>query len=102
MHNDEPWPGAVKDDIDEFVEEAVNLYTNEEAWNKAQQNATPLLHTRYDSKILGPDLIETIHEAMNDLEQHRLNNFTGAMLKHHTMASTKYMSQWIEAKNKTI
>ena len=102
MHNDEPWPGAVKDDIDEFVEEAINLYTNEEAWSKAQQNATPLLHARYDGKILGPKFISKIHEVMQNLEQHRLNNFTGAMLKHHTMASTKYMSQWIEAKNKTI
>ena len=102
MHSDEPWAGAVTDELDIFVEEAVKLYTNEEAWSKAQQNATPLLHTRYDGKILGPKFISKIHEVMQNLEQHRLNNFTGAMLKHHTMASTKYMSQWIEAKNKTI
>ena len=102
MHSDEPWPGAVTDELDVFVEEAVKLYTNEEAWSKAQQNATPLLHARYDTKVLGPHLIEQIHEVADNLDQHRLHNFTGAMLKHHTMASTKYMSQWIEAKNKTV
>lgn len=34
------------------------------------------------------------------LDQHRLKNFTGAMLRHHTMKSTQYMAQWIEAKNR--
>ncbi len=102
MHSDEPWPGAVTDELDEFVDEAVKLYTNEEAWNKAQHNATPILQAHYDSKVLGPHLIDKINNILNNIDQHRLNNFTGAMLKHHTMASTKYMSQWIEAKNKTI
>jgi len=102
MHDEEPWPGSVSDDINKFVNEAVELYTNEEAWTKAQGNASTLLHARYDSKVLGTALIAKITEVEENLEQHRLNNFTGAMLKHHTMASTKYMSQWIEAKNKTI
>ena len=102
MHDEEPWPGSVSDDINEFVDEAVELYTNEGAWIKAQENASTLLHARYDNKVLGTALIAKITEVEENLEQHRLNNFTGAMLKHHTMASTKYMSQWIEAKNKTI
>ncbi|MEG3695920.1 glycosyltransferase, partial [Vibrio coralliirubri] len=36
----------------------------------------------------------------SELESHRLDNFFGSMLKHHSMASTKYMSQWIAEKNK--
>jgi hypothetical protein len=35
-----------------------------------------------------------------NLESHRLNNFMGSMLQYHTMKSTKYMSRWIEEKNK--
>jgi hypothetical protein len=34
-----------------------------------------------------------------NLQKHRLNNFMGS-LQHHTLKSTKYMSMWIEAKNK--
>jgi hypothetical protein len=49
--------------------------------------------------VLGAQLINKIKEVEENLTQHRLNNFTGAMLK-HPMASTKYMSQWITAKNK--
>jgi len=100
MHDEDPWPGRVADDINEFVEEAVELYTNEEAWTSAQRNAHTLLHARYDSKVLGAGLINKINKVSDNLDQHRLNNFTGSMLKHHTMMSTKYMSQWIEAKNK--
>ena len=100
MHDQEPWAGMVADNVEDFVEAAVKLYTDEEAWNKAQKHGTALLHSRYNSKILGQDLIEKIKEVQKNLEQHRLNNFTGAMLKHHSMMSTKYMSQWINEKNK--
>ncbi|WP_309496545.1 glycosyltransferase [Sulfurovum sp.] len=100
MHKTEPWGGAVHDTIDDFIKAAVDLYNDEARWHKAQENATILLHTYYDSIKLGDHLIAKIHEVEKDLEEHRLNNFTGAMLRHHSMASTKYMSQWITEKNK--
>jgi O-antigen biosynthesis protein len=28
-----------------------------------------------------------------------LQHFYGAMLRHHSLKSTRYMAQWIEAKN---
>lgn len=33
-----------------------------------------------------------------DLRAHRLRNFTGAMLRHHSLKSTMYLSKWIELK----
>jgi glycosyltransferase involved in cell wall biosynthesis len=100
MHKDEPWGGTVTDDVEAFVEAAVKLYTDEEAWVEAQKNGTALLHAHYDAKKLGVQLMEKILTTEENLTQHRLNNFTGAMLKHHSMMSTKYMSQWIAEKNK--
>jgi len=100
MHSSESWPGAVTDDMAMFVESAVNLYEDENAWIHAQSYCVELIKEQYDENHLGKDLIEKIVKTKQDLTQHRLNNFTGAMLKHHTMASTKYMSQWIAAKNK--
>ena len=41
-----------------------------------------------------------LSELGQNLQAHRLNNFTGAMLQHHTASSTRYMAQWIEAKNR--
>ncbi len=100
MHNNEPWGGSVADNLDAFVDAAVKLYSDEEAWIAAQKDGTALLHAQYDSKMLGDVLIEKVLEVEEILEQHRLKNFTGAMLKHHSMMSTKYMSQWIAEKNK--
>ena len=100
MHNNEPWGGAVEDDVEAYINAAVKLYTDESAWVEAQKNGTTLLHAYYDAKVLGDSLIEKILDVEENLTQHRLNNFTGAMLKHHSMMSTKYMSQWIAEKNK--
>jgi glycosyltransferase involved in cell wall biosynthesis len=102
MHEGETWSGAISDDTDTFVREAVALYNDEKNWIKAQKNGTRLLHTYYDAKTLGEKLIKKIAGIEKNLMQHRLDNFIGAMLKHHTMASTKYMSQWIAEKNKSV
>ncbi|MEZ8368248.1 glycosyltransferase [Vibrio splendidus] len=95
------WPGAVADDIDEFVEQAVALYKDEEKWLKAQSQCHSILEAHYEQNQLGDKLIERLTALESELESHRLDNFFGSMLKHHSMASTKYMSQWIAEKNKT-
>lgn len=100
MHQQEQWPGAITDTDEAFVKSAVSLYNDEVLWNKAKNNCHALLSARYNSKKLGASFVEKIMSTASTLEQHRLNNFNGAMLKHHSMASTKYMSQWIAAKNK--
>ncbi|MEZ8409603.1 glycosyltransferase [Vibrio splendidus] len=95
------WSGAVADDIDEFVEAAVALYKDEEKWLKAQSQCHSILEAHYEQNQLGDTLIERLTALESELESHRLDNFFGSMLKHHSMASTKYMSQWIAEKNKT-
>jgi len=96
---DENWPGVISDDIEEFVDKAVELYTNESLWLEKQKNAKSLLEKHYNKKELEVKLLDKIKDVYNNLEEHRTNNFLGSMLKHHTMASTKYMSQWIAEKN---
>ena len=102
MYENETWPGFISDDLEEFAKKAVELYNDEKLWNEAKENSTVLLKSKYDENILSKKLIEKVDEVYKNLEEHRLNNFTGSMLRHHSMASTKYMSQWIEEKNKNI
>lgn len=94
------WPGAVADNKLDFVEQAVELYWAEKNWKAAQQKATTLLASEYNADVHSKKLIEKINVTLDGLQQHRLNNFTGAMLKHHSLMSTKYMSQWIAEKIK--
>ncbi|MFS1437040.1 glycosyltransferase [Shewanella sp. 10N.286.48.A6] len=99
MVEDEPWPGVINDDMAAFAQAAVDLYRDESRWLEAQSHASNLLSARYDGQTLGRKWMEKLTQTLENIDQHRLNNFTGAMMKHHSMASTKYMSQWIAAKN---
>lgn len=102
MHNDLPWPGKIANTADDFANAAVEMYTNQSDFEQAQQDGNTLLNTLYDKAQLSAVLIKKIDSISSDLEAHREKNFTGQMLKHHTMRSTQYMSQWIAEKNKKL
>ena len=100
MHGNLPWPGAITQNAEEFANAAVSIYSNEAEFKTAQKAGSALLHTMYDKAQLSHNLIEKIQLVSESLSTHRMKNFTGQMLKHHTMRSTQYMSQWIAEKNK--
>lgn len=100
MHGALPWPGAVASTGEALAEAAVQLYNDPARWQQAQQQGLQLLAARYDRRQHSTALVERIEYALGDLDQHRLFNFTGAMLRHHQHKSTQYMAQWIEAKNR--
>ncbi|MFP3515565.1 glycosyltransferase [Pseudomonas sp. SIMBA_077] len=100
MHGDWPWPGAIEQSASAIADAAVQLYQNPQAWRQAQQHGQTLLKARYLQSTHGPALVQRIKDCLAQLKQHRRNNFTGAMLRHHQHKSTQYMSQWIEAKNR--
>jgi len=99
MHGELPWNGVIADDPEAFAEAAVELYQNQTLWQQSQQHGINIINQFYDKAQLGSQLIARLDQLENELETHRLNNFTGAMLRHHSMKSTQYMAQWIEAKN---
>ncbi|MFV5694753.1 glycosyltransferase [Flavobacterium sp. LB3P122] len=100
MHGDLPWNGFVTDDITDFTDKAVQLYQDKNIWIKAQQNGITIINQRYLRGLFEDDFVKVVMILQADLQKHRLNNFIGSMLQHHTLKSTKYMSLWIEAKNK--
>ncbi|WP_291123433.1 glycosyltransferase family 4 protein, partial [Flavobacterium sp. UBA6046] len=102
MHGNLPWSGFIADDSQVFADAAVELYQDKTLWLKAQENGFRIIEKRYLKALFVDDLIQHILKVQNHLKQHRLHNFMGAMLQHHTLTSTKYMSRWIEEKNKKI
>lgn len=102
MHNELPWPGKIADTADDFANAAVKMYNNQSEFEQAQQDGNTLLNTLYDKAQLSAALIQKVDSISSDLNAHREKNFTGQMLKHHTMRSTQYMSQWIAEKNKKL
>jgi glycosyltransferase involved in cell wall biosynthesis len=100
MHNKLPWNGFVTDDPIEFALESVELYTNEKLWEKAQQQGVEIINVCYSKEKYEKKLMNKIKDILKNSSDHRLKNFIGSMLLHHTIQSTKYMSKWIEEKNK--
>lgn len=100
MHNDLPWNGFINDDVEEFANQAILLYQDENLWKQSQKNGIAIINECYLKSKYSTELIATINVLLNDLESHRLHNFMGSLLQHHTLKSTKYMAKWIEAKNK--
>src|SRR5690606_33508777 len=97
--SDMPWNGIIADSSLEFAAAALELYGNRAQWETARENGAAIINTFYDKKVLESILSDKITGLRSNLKKHRARNFIGSMLLHHTMASTKYMSKWIEAKN---
>ena len=94
------WNGSVVDDEKRFAAEAVKLYQDKKLWEQAQQNGFALIEKRFTNTQFNKQIIKTLLQIQTEIIAHRQNNFTGSMLLHHTMQSTKFMSKWIEEKNK--
>jgi glycosyltransferase involved in cell wall biosynthesis len=102
MHGNLDWNGIVADTTEEFADAAVKLYSDKGLWQQAQKNGIRIINNCYSKELFGEQLIRHIIATQQNIATHRLHNFTGAMLMHHTMMSTKYMSRWIETKNKIL
>lgn len=100
MHGTMSWNGAITDSPDEFAEKTIELYQNKIAWKEAQQNGFSILSSRFSKDNFDMILEHALEDKIIHFEENRSENFTGLMLLHHSMQSTKYMSKWIEAKNK--
>jgi hypothetical protein len=95
-----PWNGYIADDEVSFANQATKLYQNKMEWIKAQGNGIQIINKRYYKVIFESDFAQQIDLILFNIKQHRLNNFMGELLQHHTLKSTKYMARWIEEKNK--
>lgn len=100
MNEDLEWNGFVVDDPDQFIEKAIQLYSEKYTWERAQENGLKIINTLYDAQQLGKAFINRILNIQDHLQEHRRKNFVGSLLQHHTMQSTKYMSKWIEEKGR--
>lgn len=100
MHANLPWNGFIADDIQEYAKRSILLYQDENLWKQSQKNGIAIVNDCYQKNSYSPELINVVHSLLKDSESHRLHNFMGSLLQHHTLKSTKYMAKWIEAKNK--
>lgn len=100
LNGEYDWPGFISNDPMVLVEKAVELYSNESIWKEAQRAGMNVINNRFQKTNFDESLIQVIQNLKSELKKHRQANFLGSLVSHHSMASTKYMSKWIEEKNK--
>ena len=98
MNGNMDWNGFIKDDPAGFAKAAVLLYNNEDRWCEAQENGFKIINSRFTSALFYEKFLGRLQEILNDLVAHRNSNFIGAMLMHHRMKSTYFLSKYIEVK----
>ena len=99
----ELWPGAInniQNSCDSFIESCIALYSNEDKWTQASMRSHTLYSSIFNYERQSRELSDSIAMIRANLTKHRHQHFVGQVLQHHTLNSTKYMSQWIEAKTR--
>ena len=94
------WPGFIVNDASAQAEAAVTLYQQQELWQHAQQTGFAIVQQKFAMAQHQPRIWQQFESVMGNLTQHRQQNFTGLMLRHHAYRSTKFMGQWIEVKTR--
>ena len=100
MCGSNPWGGEIADTPTALVSAAKALYTDSNLWRKAQINGFEILNKCFERNSFESSFAERISALEENLQSHRKQNFYGALLQHHSMRSTEYLSRWISEKNK--
>ncbi len=100
MQYENLWNGEIQDRPEEFAKAAVRLYTSKEKWSQAQQHGFEILDKRYNYDHHTVAFKHELQQRLENLESTRSNDFMSLLVQHHSLLSTKYMSKWIEEKNR--
>ncbi|WP_417430278.1 glycosyltransferase [Halpernia sp.] len=100
MQINEDWNGFITNSDEEFIEKAILLYTNSEVWGNSQNFGFEILKQKFNRDLFENDFNEKVKYIYENLNDHRNQNFLGQILQKNALQSTKFMSKWIEEKNK--
>jgi hypothetical protein len=89
-----------EDEPGKIASYAHQLWSNEKSWSDEQAKGFQILKQEYSKTANQTLLTHTIESLKARLTERRKENWQGAMLRLNMNRSTKFMSKWIEAKNR--
>uniref|UniRef100_UPI00404A1ABD glycosyltransferase family 4 protein n=1 Tax=Flavobacterium sp. TaxID=239 RepID=UPI00404A1ABD len=98
--NCESWNGFVQNNSEDFALAVKSLYHDKLTWLQAQQKGFKILKNNFDQVHFQDAFMAKIQEMLSAVKTIRQANFIGQMLQHQSLQSSKYMSLWIQEKNK--
>ena len=100
MYGNLEWSGAIATHESDFINHAIQVYTEENQWKTAQKKGYEIIEKRFKTSLFAADFMNKVYYLQENLNTHRNKNFLGQIVQHQSLQSTKYMSKWIESKNK--
>ena len=100
MYGDLPIPGVIADTPEAFAELSVAMYSDKIKWQQNSQRGVEIVKARYNGKAIAKDFITRLDALKINLKLHRQAHFIGQILQHQSLQASKYLSKWIEEKNK--
>jgi glycosyltransferase involved in cell wall biosynthesis len=92
--------GIVENRLESFASKTVQIYANEPFWKDKQAKGFSILKSSFSTQLHAEKFIDKIHYCINNQMEMRSKNLVGQLLKYHMFKSTKYMSLWIQEKNR--
>jgi len=100
METGQGWGGEVVESPQEIADAAIILYQHQASWQNASDLGVANAEMLFQKNSHFKNLEIKLNTLLENLALSRQQNFIGNMLNHHHHKSTRYMSQWIEVKNK--
>ena len=100
MYGDLLTPGVIADTPESFAEHSVAIYSDKIKWQQNAQRGVEIVKARYNGKAIAKDFMTHLDALKINLKLHRQSHFVGQILQHHSLQASKYLSKWIEEKNK--
>lgn len=95
MGDKDSWSGCITNSKEELIKSAVELYTNKELWESKQKKGVSLINTSF-SKPVYQSQFKACIEGLEKKKQ----PFYIELLNYHSSRNSRFMSKWIEEKNK--
>lgn len=96
----ENWSGFIAENENDFVDAVCKLYEHETEWNRAVANGFDILNNEFSAQIWSGVLKDAVLKIHENIEAHRSNLFIQKIMWQNGLQTVKYMSLWIEQKNK--
>ena len=92
--------GIVEEDVLEYSQQVATLYTDRDAWERAQDRGRTILTTLFSHASNATAFQNRLSRLLQERAGIRQRNIVGSILWYHGLRSTEYFSRWIECKNR--
>lgn len=100
MNENSEWNGFVTDSMEDFIQKSELLYKNQQVWNESRNKGYIIFEKMFADLSYSEELLKTVLLYKKDIQFIRKSNFISQILLSQQNNASKYMSLWIQEKNK--